>query len=158
MSSSNQSVIDALAPVLARLKTLDLSDPAAARETLQREFPLTGPLGSTLRALTQEGLTQGWLCGKEAGPSRFSRVAKPEAAQGHSIDAVMLWGDGPWHKHTNGEVNCMLTLEGEPKFCGHPEGWAVFAPGSQHVPSVSGGKMMIFYMLPGGAVEWKKPS
>jgi hypothetical protein len=152
-----QDVIAALQPVLARLKTLDLANPAAARDTLQREFPPDGPLFAALRELGQAGLTQGWLCSREAGPSRFSRVAKPDAADGYSIDAVLLWGDGPWHKHTRGEVNALIAVEGQPRFCGFEPGWAVFAPGSQHVPSVSGGRMLIFYMLPDGAVEWKKP-
>jgi hypothetical protein len=153
---SNEKIIDALAPVLERLKSLDLVDAAAAKETLAKEFPLDTAFGKKLRNLAELGLKEGWLCAREAGPSKFSRVAKPEAGKGYSIDAVMLWGDGPWHKHTNGEVNCMLALEGEPAFCGFTEGWAVFAPGSQHVPSVKGGRMIIFYMLPGGAVEWKK--
>ncbi|MCZ7605554.1 MAG: DUF4863 family protein [Planctomycetota bacterium] len=153
---SAESLIDALAPVLERLQKLDLNDTGAAKETLDLEFPLHSEFGDTLRALAKQGLEEGWLCGKEAGPSRFSRVAKPEAAKGFSIDAVMLWGDGPWHKHLKGEVNCMLAWEGEPAFCGFKEGWAVFEPGSQHIPSVKGGKMLIFYLLPEGAVEWKK--
>ncbi len=152
----NEAVVAALTPVLQRLKTLDLTDTTAARETLNREFPITAAWANELRTLANTGLSEGWLCGREAGPTRFSRVAKPDAAHGYSIDAVLLWGDGPWHRHTNGEVNCLLTMEGDPEFCGHKEGWAVFAPGSAHVPSVKGGKMMIFYMLPGGAVEWKQ--
>jgi hypothetical protein len=153
---SNEKLIDALAPVLERLKSLDLADAAGAKEVLGREFPLDAAFGTKLRKLAEQGVKEGWLCGKEAGPSKFSRVAKPDAGKGYSIDAVMLWGDGPWHKHLSGEVNCMLALEGKPAFCGHKEGWAVFPPGSEHVPSVKDGRMIIFYMLPGGAVEWKK--
>jgi hypothetical protein len=153
---SNDAVVQALTPLLQRLRTLDLGDTEATREALNREFPLSGDWASELRALTETGLKEGWLCGREAGSTRFSRVAKPDAAHGYSVDAVLLWGDGPWHKHTNGEVNCMLAIDGEPEFCGYKEGWAVFAPGSAHVPSVKGGKMLIFYMLPGGAVEWKQ--
>ena len=153
---SNELIIDALTPVLERLKTLDLTDAAAAKEKLDSEFPLSGELGDKLRELTTQGMEEGWLCNREGGPSKFSRVAKPDAGKGYSIDAVFMWGDGPWHKHTKGEVNCLLAWEGEPEFCGIKQGWGVFEPGSQHVPSVKGGKMMIFYMLPGGAVEWKK--
>lgn len=154
--SSNDSVIDALSPMLERLQELDLTDTTAARRHLEEEFPLDGPFGDRLRDIADRGLEEGWLCGREMGDSRFSRVAKPETGKGFSIDAVMLWGNGPWHRHTNGEVNCLLRWEGDPSFCGFKEGWAVFEPGSQHVPSVKDGKMMIFYMLPGGAVEWKK--
>lgn len=149
-------IVSALEPVLKRLKTLNLADPAAAA-ALEAEFSLSGPFGIELRKRAEAALQAGAICSREGGPSRFSRVAKPEAAQGYSVDAVLLWGDGPWHRHTNGEVNCMLAWEGTPTFCGHGPGWAVFAPGSAHVPSVQGGKMLIFYLLPGGAMEWKKP-
>jgi hypothetical protein len=30
----------------------------------------------------------------------------------------------------------------------------VFPPDSAHVPTVTGGRMLIVYFLPGGAVEW----
>lgn len=153
---SIESLIDALAPVLNRLPSLDLTEPGAAIEMLNMEYPLHTEFGDRLRELAKQGVEAGWLCDREMGDSKFSRVAKPEAGNGYSIDAVLLWGDGPWHKHTKGEVNCMIAWEGEPEFCGFKEGWAVFPPGSQHVPSVKGGKMMIFYMLPEGAVEWKK--
>jgi hypothetical protein len=151
----NEDIIEALAPVLTRIKGLDLSDPTAARATLEQEFALSGELGQSLRTIAESGLRDGWLCNREAGATRFSRVAKPDAGNGFSIDAVLLNGDGPWHKHLKGEVNCMLALEGAPEFCGFKPGWAVFAPGSAHVPSVRGGNMLIFYMLPDGAVEWK---
>jgi hypothetical protein len=153
---SNEVIISALGPVLQRLKSLDLSTPEGARETLTREFgPDSAPV-KHLRNLGEIGLREGWLCDKGTPGSKFSRVAKPEKAQGFSIDAVLLSAAGPWHKHTKGEVNFCVAVEGEPKFCGHAPGWAVFAPGSEHVPSVTGGTMLIFYLLPQGAVEWKK--
>ena len=153
---SHADLLAALEPVLKRLKTLDLADPAAAA-ALEVEFPMAGAFGAGLRKAAEAALQSGAICSREGGPSRFSRVAKPEAAHGFSVDAVLLWGDGPWHRHTNGEVNCMLGWEGAPEFCGHRPGWVVFPPGSAHVPSVTGGKMLIFYLLPGGAMEWKKP-
>lgn len=153
---SNELIIQALEPVLKRLPTLNLAEPANARAALEHEFPLSGTLGTTLRELSERGLKEGWLCNREGGGSRFSRVAKPDKGHGCSIDAVLLSGDGPWHKHTKGEINACLRWDGEPKFCGHAPGWAVFAPGSEHVPSVSGGTMLILYLLPDGAMEWKK--
>ena len=152
---SNQSVIDLLAPVIARVRELNLDDPDGARVVLNTDYPADGKLLAGLAQLATAGLAEGWLCNKESGGTRFSRVAKPEAAHGFSIDAVLLSSDGPAHRHTRGEVNCLLPLEGAPKFCGIKPPWAVFAPGSRHVPSVAGGKMLIFYMLPGGAIEWK---
>ncbi|MCC7510413.1 MAG: DUF4863 family protein [Planctomycetes bacterium] len=153
---SNDSIIEALKPVIARLKQMDLADTAAVRSALADEFPASGPVFMQLQELSTAGLREGWLCNREAGPSRFSRVAKADAADGFSIDAVLLWGDGPWHKHVKGEVNCMFAIEGEPEFCGFKPGWAVFPPQSAHVPTVQGGKMLILYLLPDGAVEWKR--
>jgi hypothetical protein len=153
---SNDVIIAALGPVLARLKSLDLSQADKARATLSSEFGAESAVCKRLIALGELGLKEGWLCDKGGEGSRFSRVAKPEKGQGFSIDAVLLSASGPWHKHLKGEVNFCIALEGTPRFCGQEPGWAVFSPGSEHVPSVSGGKMLIFYLLPDGAVEWKK--
>ena len=150
------TILDLLQPVLARLPELDLSDPDAAQAILSDKFPLQGKFGSTLRAAAVAALADGSICGREGGPSKFSRLQKPNETNGFSVDAVLLWGAGIPHRHTEGEVNAMFAWEGEPEFCGVKPGWAVYAPGSQHVPTVSGGKMLIFYMLPNGAVEWLK--
>lgn len=152
----NQILIDELQPLLAHLRALDLTDAQAARAALDTQFPPDSDLFSNVRALAIAALKEGTLCNREAGDSRFSRVAKPELGGGFSIDAVLLWGEGAWHRHTNGEVNMMFALEGEPTFCGVGPGWAVYPPGSAHVPAVAGGKMLILYFLPGGAVEWKQ--
>lgn len=153
---SNQMLVDALSPVLDHLDGLDLSDARAARESLNAAFPPGGDVMRKLAALCDSGRAEGWLCTREAGASRFSRVAKADAARGFSIDAVLLSGDGVWHRHTRGEINCMFNVEGAPKFCGFEPGWAVFPPGSEHVPAVTDGSMMILYFLPGGEVEWKR--
>lgn len=153
---SNEVIIGALRPILERLKTVDLSDGAAAREVLAREFGENHTALRHVRNLAEIGLREGWLCDRGEAGSKFSRIAKPEKAMGFSIDAVLLSAAGPWHRHTQGEVNYCIALDGAPRFCGFEPGWAVFAPGSEHVPAVSGGTMLIFYFLPGGAVEWKK--
>lgn len=153
---SNAAVIELLTPVLQRLPSLDLTQADAAKAALTKEFAPGGEWGLRLRAQGQTGLTDGWLCNRGEPGSRFSRVAKPDAGLGFSIDAVQLAGEGPWHKHLKGEVNFCIALKGEPRFCGHEPGWAVFAPGSSHVPKVDGGEMLIFYLLPEGAVEWKR--
>ena len=33
-------------------------------------------------------------------------------------------------------------------------GWVVESPGSEHVPTVEGGRMLIVYLLPEGAIEF----
>jgi hypothetical protein len=155
--SASDTILELLRPVERRLLALDLSDAMAASQVLDREFPLEGELGRRLKALGQRGIAEGWLCHKGEAPARFSRLAKAAGPEACSVDAVLSSGEGLWHRHTRGEVNCLLATQGEPRFCGFAPGWAVFAPGSAHVPSVTGGEMLIFYLLPGGEVEWTKP-
>ena len=63
-------------------------------------------------------------------------------------------GAGAAHTHPNGEVSICFPTEGDPPFEGYADGWVVKAPGSSHIPTVTGGKMLILYFLPEGAMEW----
>ncbi|MCA8940241.1 MAG: DUF4863 family protein [Planctomycetes bacterium] len=155
---SQQALLESLGPILQRLATIDTSNAEAAMATLNQEFPIGSERIQLLRKLFAQGKAEGWLCDREAGSSRFSRVAKsaPEV-QGFSIDAVELTGAGVWHKHTEGEIDLCFASKGDaPTFDGHSEGWVVFPPQSEHVPTVDGGTMDILYFLPNGAVEWKR--
>ena len=92
-----------------------------------------------------------WCC-KFCSLSYFRKAG--EATLGYSIDVVHMTGAGPMHRHPNGEVNYCVPLEGQPKFDGQEPGWVVFPPESRHVPTVSGGGMLIVYLLPEGAIEF----
>ena len=89
---------------------------------------------------------------REKGAVKFGRLAAEQ--NGFSLDVVLSGGDGPRHRHPKGEINLMFSWAGEPVFDGCKPGWAVFPPGSEHVPAVSGGQMLILYLLPDGEVEW----
>lgn len=154
---SKSALMAALEPVLEHLAGLDLADADAARASLEKAFPHAGSAATRLGELFRAGVAEGWLCDKEAGSARFSRIAKPsEETRQFSIDAVQLSGPGVWHRHTTGEADLCFAADGDPRFDGHPEGWVVFGSGSDHVPTVTGGTMNIFYFLPGGAMEWKR--
>ncbi|MGQ0552937.1 MAG: 4-hydroxylaminobenzoate lyase [Planctomycetota bacterium] len=132
-----------------------LADPAAARAALARAFPHDGPEGRALRATLLAAVQAGTICDRGKDAIRYSRLAKPEATpHALSVDFVWMTGPGISHRHPRGEVNLCYAVEGDPRFDGQPEGWVVFPPGSEHVPTVSGGRMLIVYFLPGGAVEW----
>lgn len=142
------------APMAAAART-DLSDPAAARAALEAAYPARGPAAQALRAALLQAVREGVLCDRGGEAIRYSRLCKPEATpHGLSVDFVWMTGPGINHRHPRGEVNLGFAVEGDPRFDGQPEGWIVFAPGSQHVPTVTGGRMLIAYFLPGGAVEW----
>jgi hypothetical protein len=153
---SNENLLEVAKPILTLLGGLDLSEPEKARRQLEEAFPPDGGVVLELRRLFREGVEEGWLCGQAGGAARFSRVAKAsEETQGFSVDAVRLSGPGVWHQHVKGEVNLCFSEEGA-RFDGRPQGWIVFAPQSEHVPTASGGTMDILYFIPGGALKWKK--
>ncbi|HHO53149.1 MAG TPA: DUF4863 family protein [Deltaproteobacteria bacterium] len=147
-------LLEALLPLTRRIAQLDLSDPAAAAGALSAAAPPSEL--SELRALMCAANAEGWLTPRRATETlSFGRLARPdEATSGLSIDVVDMAGAGAGHTHPNGEVSLCFALQGEPRFMGEPEGWVVVAPGSHHVPTVSGGRMLITYFLPGGAMEW----
>lgn len=152
-----QDLLEALAPVFEVLPELDLTRPEEARARLEERFPPGGEPVTRIRALVEQGVAEGWLCDREAGGARFSRVAKPsEATAGFSVDAVELGGPGVWHRHTSGEVNLCFARDPGAAFDGQAEGWVVFGQGSDHVPTVTGGKMLLLYFLPGGRIDWKR--
>ena len=109
-------------------------------------------------AACRAGIVEGWMCNREAGGIRYGRVVKPgPATHGFSVDVVEM-NDvvGPHHRHPNGEVDLVMPLEGDARFDGHGAGWVVYGPGSAHRPTVSGGKALVLYLLPAGAIELTK--
>ena len=152
---SKETLVAALAPIFEQLADVTPAEPGLAAR-LNEVLPLDGEVCRAVLAVAEEGVADGWLCGREAGGIHFSRPVKPSpASHDFSVDAVVMDNvRGPKHTHTNGEINLCFAQEGDPKFDGHPAGWVVFPPGSTHVPSVKDGKMLILYFLPQGAIEF----
>ncbi len=127
-------------------------------DELNRTFPPDGP---TLRALLdacRQAIAAGWMCQREAGGIRFGRVVKPgDATHGFSVDVVEMENvAGPHHRHPGGEIDLVMPLTEGARFDGRGAGWVVYAPGSAHRPTVGGGKALVLYLLPGGAIEFIK--
>ena len=154
----SQAALDAfvatLAPILDHVATLDLANTAAAKAALDAKFPVHGETLQAVKASMRAGVTEGWLCTKEAGGVKFSRPKKPAGDDDLSIDAVNMDAAGPGHLHPHGEVDLCFVVDGDPTFDGHPEGWTVYPPKSWHIPTVAGGQMDILYFLPGGKIEF----
>ncbi len=142
-----------LDPLLKELGQISLQDPKQAKVELDRRFAMDSSLLQEIRTAMTQGMEEGWLLPKEAGGVRFGRLAKDQ--HGFSVDAVWMDGAGPGHVHPNGEIDLCFAMSGEPKFDGNAPGWTVYAPGSEHVPTVSGGEMLILYCLPGGAIKFR---
>jgi hypothetical protein len=131
---------------------------AALAAELNTRFPATGSVFKRIEAACHQGIQEGWMCSREAGGIRFGRVAKPsDALAGFSIDVVdMADLKGPHHRHPNGEIDMIMPITPGAKFDGHPAGWCVYGPDTAHHPTVSEGRALILYLLPGGAIEFTR--
>jgi len=155
MPATTQSLLTLIEAPLAAAARTKIDDPAAACAALEKAYPWRGPASQALRAALVAAVKDGVICDRGKEAIRYSRLAKPDATpHDHSVDFVWMTGPGINHKHPRGEINLCYAVEGDPRFDGHPEGWVVFPPGSVHVPTVTGGRMLIVYFLPGGSVEW----
>ena len=74
-----------------------------------------------------------------------------------SIDVVEMDDVvGPHHAHPNGEIDLVMPLDEEARFDGVGAGWKVYPAGSAHHPTVTGGKALVLYLLPDGAIEFTR--
>lgn len=134
-----------------------LDDGLQAR--LNREAGPDSPLYQNLFAACRQGVADGWMCNREGGGIRYGRVLKPaDDLAGCSVDVVDM-NDlaGPHHAHPNGEIDLIMPLTDQARFDGHGAGWLVYGPGSAHRPTVTQGRALVLYLLPGGAIEFTRP-
>ncbi len=145
---------DALRPLCATVAGLDLTDPDKAEAALNAAHPPASLVGTM--KLLQQAQAEGWLTPKRASPAlTFGRLAKATPdTHDLSIDVVDMEGPGGEHVHPNGEVSLCVVQSGNPLFIGKPGPWVVVPPGSRHVPLVEGGRMLIAYFLPAGAIQF----
>ncbi|MDJ0686632.1 MAG: DUF4863 family protein [Alphaproteobacteria bacterium] len=128
----------------------------ALQDHLNTAFPPAGTVFQTLKSLCETGVAEGWLCNREQGGVKFGRILKPgEKTAGFSVDVVeMDRVVGPRHAHPNGEIDMIMALEDGAAFDGAGDGWLVYGPRTAHAPTVTGGKALILYLLPAGAIDF----
>jgi hypothetical protein len=152
--TQKSELLEALLPLCNAVAAVDLGAEDADAQ-IEAQVAANSAAVQRVETLSRQGLEAGWLCPRENQGIAFGRVAKPtETTHSLSVDAVYMSGAGAAHTHPNGEVSICFATEGEPTFEGHADGWVVLPPGSSHVPTVEGGKMLILYFLPEGAMEW----
>jgi hypothetical protein len=149
---------DGFRSLLAMLTTRIAHQPldAALGERLNQELPPGSDGYEAILAACRAGIDAGWICDREAGGIRYGRVinAGPQT-HGFSVDVVdMRECIGPHHVHPNGEIDLVMPLEGQAEFDGQPAGWKVYAPGSDHFPTVRDGRALVLYLLPAGAIQF----
>lgn len=146
-----------LRDLLEFVQRLDLTDPEAARASLEQHFSFESERISRLGASLCEAKEAGEICQNGTDDLRYSRLFKAsEESCDMSADAVWMRVPGPHHTHPKGEVDLCFVTQGTPLFDGRPPGWTVYPPGSSHRPTVSGGAMMILYLLPGGEIAFTR--
>lgn len=125
-------------------------------EDLNDRFPADGPIYRDILDSCQRAIASGWMCSREANGIKYGRVIKHSAAtHGFSVDVVdMQLLAGPHHSHPNGEIDLIMPLEPTAKFDGRSAGWLVYGPGTSHSPTVTGGRALVLYLLPEGAIEF----
>lgn len=126
---------------------------------LNREAGPGSALYQNIFAACRQGVADGWMCNREGGGIRYGRVIKPaEDLAGCSVDVVDMDDlAGPHHAHPNGEIDLIMPLTADARFDGHGAGWLVYGPGSAHRPTVTQGRALVLYLLPGGAIEFTRP-
>ena len=123
---------------------------------LNREHGPGSPTYDRLKQSCEEGVAAGWLCNREGGGIRYGRIFKPaDDLHGFSVDVVDM-NDiaGPHHVHPQGEIDLVMPVAGAARFDGRPAGWVVCAPGSGHRPTVTDGRALVLYLLPGGQITF----
>lgn len=148
---SKEQFVELLRPLAEALQAIDV-DAADASQQAENTVAFGGDQIAKIRAAATANIDSEWLMPKEAGGVRFGRVAKELC--GFSVDCVFMSSPGPRHRHPNGEIDLCFATKGEARFDGQPEGWVVYGKGSEHVPTVTDGEMLILYFLPGGAIEF----
>jgi hypothetical protein len=131
---------------------------AALAEKLNRERGPASPQFRSIEKACRDAVADGWMCDREAGGIAYGRVLKPAPAlHGFSVDVVdMRDVAGPHHTHPQGEIDLVMPQDGAPRFDGHGAGWVVYGPGAAHRPTVTGGRALVLYLLPAGAIEFTR--
>ena len=127
-------------------------------QDLNRLFPAAGAMYQDILRSCRTAIASGWMCAREAGGIRYGRVLKPtQTTHGYSVDVVdMPPLAGPHHSHPNGEIDLIMPLETGASFDGRGAGWLVYGPRSAHRPTVTGGRALVLYLLPAGAIEFSR--
>ena len=151
-----EAFTDLIAPIAQRAAGRRLDD--VLEDDLNRAVPQDSPAFRDIFAACRDAIAAGWMCNREAGGIRYGRVIKAgPAMQGFSVDVVEMDSlAGPHHRHPNGEIDLIMPLSPSAKFDGRGAGFLVYPAGSAHAPTVTGGKALVLYLLPQGAIEFTK--
>ena len=129
--------------------------PALADE-LDRRFPPDGDQFRAIESACHAAIAAGWMCAQGGAGRRFGRVIEAGPRTSNlSVDVVDLTDIvGPHHRHPSGEICMVMPVTATARFDGKGAGWKVYPPDSAHRPTVTDGRALVLYMLPGGQIEF----
>jgi len=154
--SSQQAFTEAVAAITTRIAGKHVD--GDLQSFLYESFPPGGEAFDDLAELCRQGIDEGWLCNREHGGIRFGRIIEQgPGTSGYSVDVVLMDDlRGPYHGHPNGEIDMIIPESADAKFDGKGQGWMVYAPGTEHYPTVTDGKAIVLYLLPEGAIDFTR--
>lgn len=127
---------------------------------LQSEFGPQTEFFQEVTRLLRIGIEEGWACYDviDGDSYRRGRLGNcPSAPHEFAIESARLKDvKGNYHTHTLGEINMIQPVDETARFCGSGAGWKVFAPGTSHYPTVSGGLCTFIFLLPKGQIEYHR--
>ena len=131
---------------------------AGLEADLNATYPAGGDVFRAVQDACAAGIAAGWMCAREHEGIKYGRIVKPgPATDGFSVDVVdMNEVAGGHHRHPNGEIDLVRPISGAARFDGRGAGWLVYEAGTAHVPTVAGGRALVLYLLPQGAIEFTK--
>ena len=159
-----EKLLQSLEPVLDHLYNARASEesflsPESAvklQEVLNHAFSAESAVMQNVFQQMREGLNEGWLCPNPGRDLSWGHVSDAENANGFSIESVLMSNTGPGHVHPRGEIDLCFPLSGQPQFDGCSETWVVCSAQSWHIPTVTGGEMLILYFLPDGDIQFRR--
>ncbi len=151
-----QGFTDLIAQVTRRIAGAPLD--ADLETQLNAWYPPDGGFMRQVRTACATGIADGWMCNREHAGIKYGRVVKAgPATHGFSVDVVEMSDiAGGHHRHPNGEIDLVMPIDDAARFDGRGAGWVVYGPDSAHEPTVAGGKALVLYLLPQGAIEFSK--
>ena len=153
---SQQEFNEAVRLITNRIAGIPLD--GALQAYLEENFPPGGEAFDDLATLCRQGIDEGWLCENEHGGIRYGRIIDAgDDMHGFSVDVVLMDDvRGPYHGHPNGEIDMIIPESPDAKFDGQGQGWMVYEAGTEHYPTVTDGKAIVLYLLPGGAIDFRR--
>lgn len=125
---------------------------------LNAEFGPDSESFQEMTRLVRLGFSEGWAFYEEIDGDTYRRgrlANSSDAPHEFAIESARLKDvKGNYHTHTLGEINMIQPVDTDARFCGAGMGWKVFAPGTSHYPTVTGGLCTFIFLLPKGAIEY----